>query len=298
MHNFLDLHMHSSISNDGQLSPTALMLCCKKSGLKTVALTDHNSIRGISEAKESALEIGLELIQGIELDCQIDGINLHLLGLGINSSQKEFDSIEKDLLAKEQEASSTRIQLIQDLGISLDISKVMALAINNIVTGEMIAEVVLSDSRNLEHNLLKPYQINGIRGDNPFVNFYWDFCSQGQVAYVPITYMSLINAIQLIKQSGGLAILAHPGVNVAYNYQRLENIRISGIDGIEVISSYHNENETAFYHAYTQEKHLLQTMGSDFHGKTKPSIQLGTMNCSFEAEIIYEIKRKLNTISF
>lgn len=105
MANQLDLHMHSNISNDGEYSPSELMLLCYQNGLKTVSLTDHNSVRGIAEAQESAKKLGIEFTTGIELDCQFEGTNLHLLGYGIDPMVDDFERNEMDILNKEQDAS-------------------------------------------------------------------------------------------------------------------------------------------------------------------------------------------------
>lgn len=294
MINQLDLHMHSNISNDGEYTPSQLMQLCKQHGLKTVALADHNSVRGIGDAQKSADELGIEFIRAIELDCQFEGVNLHLLGYGIDPTVPEFKKNEMDILKKEQDASSKLIHLVQDLGIYLEIEEVLDLAIEGVVTGEMIAEVALEDKRNQNTPLLEPYRKNGKRSDNPYVNFYWDFCSQGKPAYVPIQFLGLNEAIQLIRKARGIAVLAHPGINIGQDQKILESIVSCGIDGMEVYSSYHDENMVAFYNKQAEQFHLLKTIGSDFHGKTKPAIRLGSMSCHEEIDIYQQLKKKLH----
>jgi predicted metal-dependent phosphoesterase TrpH len=297
MSNQLDLHMHSNISNDGEYSPSQLMQMCKQHGLKTVALADHNSVRGIEDAQKSANELGIEFIRAIELDCQFEGVNLHLLGYGIDPTVPEFEKNEMDILKKEQDASSKLIHLVQDLGIHLEIEEVLDLAIEGVVTGEMIAEVALEDKRNQNNPLLEPYRKNGKRSDNPYVNFYWDFCSQGKPAYVPIQFLGLNEAIQLIRKARGIAVLAHPGINIGKDQKILEGIVSSGIDGLEVYSSYHDESMVAFYVKQAEKFYILKTMGSDFHGKTKPAIKLGCMSCHEEIDIYQQFKKKLHEAS-
>lgn len=185
------------------------------------------------------------------------------------------------------------MQLVKDLGIYFEKEKVLALAIEGVVTGEMIAEVALKDKRNQNNHLLEPYRRNGKRSDNPYVNFYWDFCSQGKMAYVPVQFISLSEAIQLIKKAGGIAVLAHPGINIWQYQNKLEGIIACGIDGIEVYSSYHDDNTVAFYNEQAEKFHLLKTIGSDFHGKTKPSIKLGSINCPQEADIYYKFNKSI-----
>jgi len=297
MVNQLDLHMHSNISNDGEYTPSHLMQLCKQHGLKTVALADHNSVRGIGDAQKSANELGIEFIRAIELDCQFEGVNLHLLGYGIDPTVSEFEKNEMDILKKEQDASSKLIHLAQDLGIHFEIERVLDFAIEGVVTGEMIAEVALEDIRNQNNPLLEPYRKNGKRSDNPYVNFYWDFCSQGKPAYVPIQFLGLNQAIQLIRKARGIAVLAHPGINIGQDQKILESIVSCGIDGMEVYSSYHDENMVAFYNKQAEKFHLLKTMGSDFHGKTKPAIKLGSMSCQEEINIYQQFKKKLHEVA-
>ena len=286
--------MHSNCSNDGEYSPEDLMNLCRQSGLETVALTDHNSVRGVAEACEAAKRSGIECISAIELDCHYGGTNLHVLGYGIDPRVAEFAGIEKDILKQEQDASPSIMKCIQDLGILFEEQKAWDLAVDGVVTAEMIAEVALEDARNSINILLAPYRKGGSRSDNPYVNFYWDFCSQGKPAAVQFTYMDLQHAIQLIKRSGGLTVLAHPGINIGHNQQMLSEIIRLGMDGIEVYSSYHDEASTAFFSRKADELHVLKTMGSDFHGKIKPAISLGMMDCREEAGITLRFMKRLH----
>ena len=158
----------------------------------------------------------------------------------------------------------------------------------------MIAEVALEDKRNDDNELLKPYRAGGSRSDNPYVNFYWDFCSQGKPAYVDIEYMTLREAISLVKKSGGIAVFAHPGANIKTDIEKLEGIVACGIDGIEVYSSYHNKETIQFYKEQAERFNLIKTMGSDFHGKIKPAIKLGNMVCEEEEDIYKRFKDALS----
>lgn len=297
MTNRIDLHMHSNFSNDGEYTPSELMNLCRKSGLEAVALTDHNSVRGVAEAFEAANRLGIECISANELDCHYGGTDLHVLGYGIDSQVAEFAEIEKDILKQEQDASSTIMRSIQDLGILFEEQKAWDLAVDGVVTAEMIAEVALEDERNRNNTLLALYRNGGNRSDNPYVNFYWDFCSQGKPAAVQFKYIDLHHAISLIKRSGGLAVLAHPGINIGHNQQMLSEIIGFGIDGIEVFSSYHDEASTAFFSQKADELHVLKTMGSDFHGKIKPAIGLGMMDCREEADITLRFMKRLHDLT-
>lgn len=285
---FMDLHMHSVISDDGQFTPKELMQMCHDANLQVVAIADHNSAEAIPEASEAAKKLGLTLIPAIELDCVIDGVELHVLGYGINALDPAFAQLTQSLRTQEQAASKIRLQKAKELGLYIDETKAYALSHHNIITGEIIAEVALEDERN--HSLMKDYLPNGSRSDNPFVNFYWDYCSQGKPLYAKVNFMSLQEAVDLIYRTDGFAILAHPGNNTKENIALLDAIFEHDIIGMEVYSSYHSPKQIQFYETYAKEHDLLMTCGSDFHGKTKPAISLGAHGCPDSQELYALLK--------
>ncbi len=152
----------------------------------------------------------------------------------------------------------------------------------------MIGEAAMKFDKDHKNPLLKSYYENGSRSDNPFVNFYWDFCAQGKPAYVKINYISLNEAISIIEEAGGIPVLAHPGNNIKEDVDLFKTIINQGIKGVEVYCSYHNEEQTSFYKKLTLENNLLMTSGSDFHGRTKPSISVGSIDCEGNEEIIIQ----------
>lgn len=279
----MDLHMHSNMSDDGEYTGTELMEMCKEAGLHAVAIADHNSVEAVAEAKEASLRLGIDLIPAIELDCTIQEKELHVLGYGIDYNHPAFEKLMLGLREQEQRSAQTRIDLVKQLGLFVDDEKAFALSHHGCITGEIIAEVALEDERN--HEFLKDYLPGGSRSDNPFVNFYWDYCAQGKVAYVKIDYMTLGEAVDLIKDAGGVAVLAHPGNNTKEQRTLLDAIFAYDIKGIEAYSSYHTKEQVAFYLNYAKEKGLFVSAGSDFHGKTKPAIRLGQTGCGDTSEL-------------
>lgn len=291
---WLDLHMHSDVSNDGEFSPKKLMELCLESSIKVAALTDHNSVRGIEEAKLYADQFGIELIPAIELDCTFRGVDLHVLGYNIDPNYADFKKVEQSVESQDIGTSKKQIELVKNMGIAFDYDEVMKLSRNGAVTGEMIAEVALKDDRNKNNALMLPFYPGGNRSDNPYVNFYWDICSSGKGAYVPMEFMSLSEAIDLIHAAGGIPVLAHPGNNVKEDEELLHNIVQAGIVGMEVYSSYHSPDQIQFYSKQVEKYDLIKTLGSDFHGKTKPSIKLGGVDCqNSEDEIYQELIQKI-----
>ena len=288
---YIDLHMHSYYSDDGEFEPKQLIDLCLEKNIKYFSIADHNSVRGIKEAKEYCVGKNINIIPAIELDCTFNEINLHVLGHGIDCDKTVFYDIEDNIIKQEQFASKKRMKLVKELGIDFSDEVINSLSRNGVVNGEMIAEAAMKFDKNHENPLLMPYYENGSRSDNPYVNFYWDYCAQGKAAYAEVSFISLQEAINIIEESGGIPILAHPGNNIKENINLLEQIISCGIKGIEVYSSYHSKEQVEFYKKFSLKHKLLLTCGSDFHGKTKPSIVIGGTDCEgIEDKIISQLK--------
>lgn len=278
----IDLHMHSNISNDGDFSPAELMKMCSKAGIKTAALADHNSVRGVAEAIKEGEKFGVKVIPAIEIDCTYKEYNLHVLGYNIDYNNKIFEKIEKNVFEQELKAGDKRMALVKEAGIFFDEEKVRKLSYDGTITGEMIGEAAIEDERNRENPLITPYLEGGTRSNNPYVNFYWDWCSKGKPAYVPIKYITLKEAIDIIHKTGGKAVLAHPNNNIGMNEEVFKEIAAERIEGVEVFSSYHSKENAEFFLKMAEKYNVFVTCGSDFHGKTKPAIKLGEMGNLFD----------------
>lgn len=278
----LDLHMHSYFSDDGEFSPESIIDKAIENGLNLISITDHNSVKANSVALEYIKEKNISYIPGIEIDCQYNGLNLHLLGYNFDFTKSCFADLEENIIKEEQKAGIKRIEKIKEAtNLYLDAEDVLNKSTNGIIPGELIAEVLLDDERNKDSEILKPYRTGGKKSDMPYVNFYWDYFSQGKPAYVHIEYISLSEAIKMIQDNGGIAIIAHPGNNLKNNLNIINDLIAEGIDGIEVFSSYHSNETIDFFYNKAIENKLLITCGTDFHGKNKPNIELG----KFEYEI-------------
>ena len=286
-HNKIDLHMHSSFSKDGQHTPSELVKLCSDNGLKVIAISDHNSVLAIEEARRSALQQNLDLkvIPAVEIDCDFHGFNLHILGYGIDIHEPWFGVYEDYIIKAEREGSLIRTKKVREMGIHLIQEELDKTAIDGVLTGEMIAEVALADPENADHPILIPYRQGGSRSDNPVLNFYWDWCSQGKPASSETEFITAEEAVLRIKNAGGMAVLAHPANNIKMDTVLLEGILELGIDGIEVYSSYHTAEHIAYYREKALKHQKLITLGSDYHGRTKPSIKLGEFHCPDEQEL-------------
>lgn len=294
----IDLHIHSIFSDDGEYEPKELVDQCLDRGIKYFSIADHNCTKAIQEAKTYCKGKAVEIIPAVELDCTFENVNLHVLGYGIDYRSRAFSEIEENIILQEQAASQKRMELVRQLGIDFSDETIKGLSRNGVVTGEMIAEAAMQFDRDHANPLLQPYYENGCRSDNPYVNFYWDYCAQGKPAHVEVKFISLREAIKVIEESGGVPVLAHPGNNIREDGALLEAVIGSGIKGVEVYSSYHSEKQMLFYKEFALKHKLLLTCGSDFHGKTKPSIAIGCSDCeNSEESIISALKSALGSCS-
>ncbi len=271
----LDLHIHSSHSLDGEISPGTIVDMAVENGIHTLAIADHNRISAIPAAASACARAGIRLVPAVELDCRLGQVDLHVLGYHIDPADARYAELDKDVTAKEQAASQARVEKIRRLGLVIDQTLLDRLAPDSIATGELLAEIALADERNADCRLLDPYRPGGERSDNPQVNFYWDYCARGKQAFSEVVFMPLDQAVQLITDTGGVAVLAHPGVNLHQREHLLQDIANHGVKGVEAYCSYHSPEQAAFWHKQAAMLGMFATCGSDFHGKTKPAVRLG-----------------------
>ena len=293
MKNYIDLHMHSLYSDDGEFTPTQLVDMCYDKNIKIMAIADHNSVKAIPEALQRAKESGIMYIPAVEIDCTYEGINLHVVGYGIDYTHDDFMKLEENVLHQELSCSLKKLELTNALGFSLTKEDLDELSENGVYTGEMFGEVLLGKEEYKDCQLLQPYREGGERSDNPFVNFYWDFYAQGKPCYTEIIYPSLKETIDLIHRHGGKAVLAHPGNNLKGRFKVFDDMMKLGFDGVEAFSNYHAAETVEYFYKKGQEYQIMTTCGSDFHGKTKPAIELGECRCPYDEDFI-ELSLKEN----
>ena len=283
----IDLHMHSHYSDDGEFSPTELVRRCAEAKIRVMALSDHNCARGNEEASLEAARLGIRYIPAIEIDCLHKGVNLHILGYGIDYRSPDFEAVEANVARQETEASRERLRLTRQLGFRVDEAEVQALTAGrthckNAWTGEMFAEILLAREEYRDRAELAPYRPGGARSDNPLVNFSWDFYAQGKPCHVKLSFPSLEEALTLIHRNGGKAVLAHPGNNLRGRWELFEEIVSLGLDGVEAFSNYHRPADSEYFYRRGLDLGLMIVCGSDYHGKTKPSVRLGECGCFAE----------------
>lgn len=275
----IDLHMHSRYSEDGEFTPAELVEQCLRQGITTMSITDHNCARANWEARDAAEAYGIRYISGIEIDCVYRSIDFHVLGYGMDARSADLACVEEHIEQQSLRASLERLEKTQAIGFRLTENEMWERSKDaywkGSWTGEMLAEVLLEKPEYADHPLLRPYRPGGARSDNPYVNFYWDFYAQGKPCYVKMEYPPMADIVSMIRRNRGRAVLAHPGVNLKGREELLDEILDLGFDGVEAFSSYHTPEQAAEFCRHAKARGLSVTCGSDYHGKTKPSIRLG-----------------------
>lgn len=289
----IDLHIHSIHSDDGEYTVESLVRQAEEAGLSVAAIADHDSVKACLERHRLNLKTSTRWIDAIEISCRHKGRDYHLLGYFIDPFDLRYAKLEENMRINEEAATQERLDLLAShFGFAFPMEALRHVAKGKLITGEVICEWLLENEGNRKIEELRKYFPGGSRSDNPLVNFYWDYLSQGKVAYVEVDVPSMSESIRLVHETGGVAVLAHPGNNVKEDKAVLDELTSLGLDGIEAFSSYHGELQNAFYVAYAKKKNLLFTCGSDYHGKTKPKIKLGLTHCPCDAQAIVEMMER------
>lgn len=171
----IDLHMHSVYSDDADFPVSDLLTMAKAANLAVLAITDHNSARSVEEAIHYGNENAVRVMTGIEIDCSFAGNNYHLLGYGFRRDCRDFDVVEQNFHHLESVATPLKLAKLRALGFQLDVDRLYALAGDRVPQEEQMAELILEDARNANHELLLPYRAGNSRSDMPLINFFWDF---------------------------------------------------------------------------------------------------------------------------
>lgn len=268
-----DLHIHTHYS-DGTSSPAEVVQDALRGGLGCIAITDHDTVDGISPAVEAARGHDLEVLPGIELSTEINGKDVHMLGYLFNWQ----DASLLEHLDKIQDARGERMkQMIQ---------KLEALGIRD-VSFEEISAGAKTKSLGRPHlaaALVEKKVVGSIKAA------FDKFLAEGAPAYVPKFKQTPHEAIRLIKSFGGIAVLAHPMLT---NMDALiPGFAAAGMGGLEVYYPYCSETVTRYYEGLASKHHLMMTGGSDAHGEAKKHTFIGKIKIPYE--LVEKLKRAVN----
>jgi predicted metal-dependent phosphoesterase TrpH len=259
---FADLHLHTNFS-DGTYTPEELAAQAAKQKLAAIALTDHDTVEGCERAASACKALGVEFISGTELTAELEDNEVHILGYFI-------DTHNPKLLAELSKFQATRQNRIREmtarlnaLGVPLKEDAVFALANCRSPGRPHVARALVQA---------------GLVGslDEAFERFL----KKNRPAWVPKAKMSALEGIALIHQAGGLAVMAHPGLN--RTDEVIPELVEAGMDGIECFHTKHSSSTVEHYLEIADKFRLLVTGGSDCHGLSKGKPLIGTVRVPYE----------------
>jgi len=257
----IDLHTHSTCS-DGTLSPAQLVRSAREAGVTHMALTDHDTVVGLAEAREEAARQGVAFLGGLEISAEYPPGTMHILGYGFDENSPSL--LEK--LAYVQQARRDRnpkiVSILNRLGLGVTMDEVADEAGGEVVGRPHFAAVLLR------------------KGHVQSTQEAFDrFLAKGQPAYMDKVRLSPEDSIAAIRAAGGVAVLAHPLQLKASGDEALEAVVSGlaklGLQGMECYYRNHTEEDTARFLGLARRHDLIPTGGSDFHGSNRPRIRLG-----------------------
>lgn len=278
--NTVDLHMHSTES-DGTRTPEALMEHAHACGVKTLALTDHDTVSGLERAEKSADPLGIEFIPGVEISAQFKPGTMHILGYFFNPKHSGLLDTLRDLQNARSERNPEIIRKLQAAGIDIRHDEVIAASGGGQVGRPHFAAVLLKKGvvRSLEEAFDK-------------------YLKKGAAAYVDKRRLSPRDCIRALREAGGVSVLAHPKQLKMEGYDRVEELiaelKEYGLGGVEVYHSGHNRTEAKHYKQIAERLELVATGGSDYHGDHKHRVELGVLAGGKELpyETVDELREK------
>lgn len=257
----IDLHTHSDRS-DGSDHPARLIEKAARRGLSAVALTDHDTLSGVDEARAAAASCGIELIPGIELSCDWEPGTMHMLILFLSPGSGPFQERLDDLERWREDRNERIVDRLRELGIDMSMDEVLAEAGEEGVAGRPHFAVLLVKK--------------GVVPD--FAAAFDVYLAKGRPAYVDRPRLTPTEAIRLARASGALPVIAHPhtlGLRAEALRGALADLVSEGLVGLECFYSDYLPEQRLRLAELARVLGLIPTGGSDYHGDYKPWLELG-----------------------
>lgn len=251
-----DLHLHSTAS-DGTLPPAQVVALAAKRGLRALALTDHDTLDGLVEARRAAEAADLDFIDGVEMSCDVDGADIHVLAYFVDERNADFAGMLAG--AKERRIARGRdmVTKLNALGVAITYDAVAREAAKGAVGRPHVARALVA-----------------AKAVGSVDEAFYRYLRLGAAAYVPKVSLSSRDVIDLTRRAGGAAVLAHPGL---YRGEGLiQRLASEGIAGLEVWHSKHSDEQMRRFEELARELRLVPTGGSDFHDPAAGDILPGT----------------------
>lgn len=256
----IDLHCHSTIS-DGLYSPEELVAYAHAQGVKVLALTDHDDMGGLSRARKAAEQHGMQFINGVEISVTWKKRTLHIVGLKVNPDYAPLKTALDTVKQGRLERAKLMAEGLEKVGIEGSFEGAQAIAGNSIMTRSHFARFLVEAGYVKDvKTVFKKYLVKGKPG---FVEHEW---------------MTLEEAVTLIKDSGGVAVIAHPG---RYDLGRtsmpllMHQFRMCGGEAIEVVTGSHTPPQYTQFAKIAHQFSLKSSLGSDFHGPGMSYMAMG-----------------------
>jgi predicted metal-dependent phosphoesterase TrpH len=253
---FVDLHAHSTAS-DGALAPREVVRAARELKLAAIALTDHDTVDGLAEARAEGEQLGIRVVAGVELSAVEGEAETHLLGLHLRNVD-ELETRLRDLRRMRLTRAERIVERLNELGVKVTIEDVLAQSGGGAVGRPHIARALVNDG-----------WATDLR------DAFDRYLGNGRAAFVAKERLSIADAIAMIHVAGGLAILAHPGGSGTR--ARVEALAALGLDGVEVRHPSHSSEDASRLLALVEHFRLVPSGGSDWHGVSEGGRTLGGM---------------------
>jgi predicted metal-dependent phosphoesterase TrpH len=259
---FTDLHLHTTFS-DGTYSPEHLAAEAKRFGLVAVALTDHDTVEGCERMRAACEAVSIEFIPATELTCEVSGVELHMLGYFLDVTNPKLLTQMVRFQKGRHERIREIVARLQKMQVPLDEEEVFALANCKSPGRPHVARALIR--RNVCASVDEAFE---------------RFLKKNRPAWVPNEKISATEALGLIQQAGGLAVVAHPGL--ARTEEVLPELIEAGIDGIECFHTKHSPSASEYYVSLAEQHNLVVTGGSDCHGMNKGKPLIGSIKLPYQ----------------
>lgn len=269
----LDLHCHSTAS-DGNLPPETVASRAFERGCQLLALTDHDTLAGIESAAQSAKNLGLPFVAGVEVSVTWRKKTVHIVGLDFDFKNQHLGN----LLTQIRQGRIARAELMAEA-----LSKRLPLATREIFDGAMrfCAQPEMISRTHFARFLIDAGFCKNMQ------RVFKHYLAEGKIGYVAHEWSRLGDAVAAIVAAGGVAIVAHPG-RYKMGKMQMNELLTEFIDaggrGIEVISGSHGEDDVRYFTKVARDKHLLASAGSDFHALGEGGRDLG-VNAHFAEDL-------------
>ena len=271
----IDLHIHSSKSSDGDFSPFQIVQLAREKKLKAISISDHDTVAAYPEALKYGKKAGVEIIPSMELTTLFEEREFHLLLPFVDWKSETIADLVSQVAKRREKEARGRIEKLQELGFKISWREVKKEAGPFPPLGVTIAQILLRKAEKTGDSRLAEYLEVEKRPFAPY-HFYKDYFMEGKPASVPRQNLKILDVLDIISRTGAVPVLAHPGAYFQkVTKQDLVVLKDRGLQGLEIFTSYHSNEQCDAYSQMARELDLFPTAGSDFHGTIKPHIPFG-----------------------